>query len=184
MFFTKKTEFNNVNKLYNKILHLSRNKFFYTRIGLKDEYQTRIYLIFYHTVFLIRKFKTKNINLSVKKFSQNLFDTLFKRIEENMRELGYGDVNVNKNMKNLVKIFYDILLNSANYSKLDKERKILFFGKYFKIESDIKMAKLIDYFDKYHTFCFDLSLNSVVKGSLNFIINAIVNNGCTKEKNI
>ena len=28
-----------------------------------------------------------------------------------MRELGHGDVSVNKNMKNLNKIFYDILYN-------------------------------------------------------------------------
>ena len=31
-------------------------------------------------------------------------------IEYNLRELGYGDVSVNKQMKTLNKIFYDILL--------------------------------------------------------------------------
>ena len=35
---------------------------------------------------------------------------LFFNIENNLRELGFGDVSVNKKMKELNKIFYDILL--------------------------------------------------------------------------
>ena len=35
-------------------------------------------------------------------------------IENNLRELGLGDVAVNKKMKNLNKIFYDILLKINN----------------------------------------------------------------------
>ena len=45
-----------------------------------------------------------------KKFSQDLYDNLFNSIEYNLRELGFGDISVNKKMKELNKIFYDILL--------------------------------------------------------------------------
>ena len=44
------------------------------------------------------------------KFSQKSYDELFHNIECNLRELGFGDVTVNKKMKELNKILYDILL--------------------------------------------------------------------------
>ena len=38
------------------------------------------------------------------------YDSVFDNIENNIRELGFGDVTVNKKMKELNKILYDILL--------------------------------------------------------------------------
>ena len=35
-----------------------------------------------------------------------------------MREIGYGDMLVNKNMKFLVKVFYDILFNLKNFKQI------------------------------------------------------------------
>ena len=46
-----------------------------------------------------------------------MFDFIFNKIELNMREIGYSDMTINKNMKFLVKIFYNILLNCENYKK-------------------------------------------------------------------
>ena len=88
-----------------------------------------------------------------------------------MREIGYGDVLVNKNMKSLVKIFYNILLNCENFDKKSSYTKNVFLSKYFEYNNNQKIlsnAPLIKYFDKYQTFCFDLSFNSVLEGDLNF----------------
>ena len=105
------------NALYNKILFLSRNKLFYTKLSLNDTFQNRIYLIFLHISFLFIKLKQKNKGQFYKEFYQKMFDFIFKKIELNMREIGYGDMTVNKNMKFLVKIFYNILLNCENYNE-------------------------------------------------------------------
>ena len=52
----------------------------------------------------------------MKAFYQKIFDLIFIQIELNMREIGYGDiVIIYKNMKSLVKIFYNILLNCENF---------------------------------------------------------------------
>ena len=51
-----------------------------------------------------------------KKFSQESYDALFNNIEYNLREMGYGDVAVNKKMKDLNKLLYDIL--SVSYTHL------------------------------------------------------------------
>jgi len=158
-------------KLYNKILSFSRNKYFYDQIRLADTYQVRILLIFFHFSFLIINLKKKKSDLNSKKISQKIFDFMFKRIEEDMRELGFGDVGVNKNMKILVNKFYNILLNFENYMEFDNEKKIDLFNKYVLKESDgknLRLPELIKYFNKYQSFCFDLSLNSVIKGDFNF----------------
>ena len=91
--------------LYNTLLYLSRNLNFYKAIKLNDTFETRVYLMFIHFSLILLIFKKKNVN-----FPQDEYDNLFHSIENNLRELGLGDVGVNKKMKDLNKIFYDILL--------------------------------------------------------------------------
>ena len=103
------------NKLYNKLVELSRNKFFYNDIKLNDNFETRVLLIFFHFIIILRLKKNDN----TKKDFQDIFDNIFQNIEINIRELGYGDTKVNNTMKNLNKIFYDILykLDKNDFSK-------------------------------------------------------------------
>ena len=162
----------NVDILYNKIVFLSRNKLFYTKLNLKDTFQNRINLIFIHISFLFVKIKHNNTNISFNAFYQNVFDVIFKKIELNMRELGHGDVTVNKNMKFLVKVFYNVLLNCEKYSNKSFDEKNIFLLKYLITNSDkkgVKYKDLVNYFDNYQAFCLDLSPDRVLKGELNFI---------------
>ena len=116
--------------LYNNILLLSRNKLFYTKFFINDTFQNRINLIFLHISFLFIKINRKKDNKKYKTFYQNMFDLTFIKIEQNMRELGYGDTVVNKNMKFLVKNFYNILLNCESYKTKSDNLKNSFFHKY------------------------------------------------------
>ena len=157
--------------LYNNILLLSRNKLFYTNFDLIDTFQNRINLIFIHISFIFIKIKHNNKNKIFKIFYQKMFDLIFNKIELNMREIGYGDTVINKNMKLLVKNFYNILLNCENFSNRDLKSKKMFFSTYLKhnnIKKEAYNASLIRYFDKYKAFCLDLSLDSVLKCDLNF----------------
>ena len=157
--------------LYNNILLLSRNELFYTKFDLSDTFQNRIHLIFIHISFIFVKTKIDMKDKEYKTFYQKLFDFLFKQIELNMREVGYGDVSVNKYMKALIKSFYNILLYCDNYKNEKQESKNIFFSRYLKTNITQKMANnepLIEYFDKFQVFCFDLSADKVLKGDLNF----------------
>lgn len=91
--------------MYNNLLTLSRNFFFYKRIKLPDNFETRIYLMFIHFSIMMIVSKKKGV-----KFDQKSYDILFFNIENNLRELGFGDVSVNKKMKDMNKLLYDILL--------------------------------------------------------------------------
>ena len=157
--------------LYNNILLLSRNKLFFTKFNLNDTFQNRIYLIFIHISFLFIKIKQSKQKDIYKNFYQKMFDLIFKKIELNMREIGYGDTVINKNMKFLVKNFYNILLNCENYKKKSLNNKNIFLLKYLTQNTDKKSTNnigLIEYFDKYQVFCFDLKSDSVLKGELIF----------------
>ena len=158
-------------KLYNNILYLSRNKIFYTKFNLSDTFQNRINLIFFHISFLLNKINYKNKSKKHKDFEQKVFDLTFNTIELNMREMGYGDVKVNQNMKFLIKTFYNMLLNCEKYNKKKEGDKLKFLLEYLSIKNETKAqnnTNLVDYFNKYQAFCFDLCLDSVLKGDLNF----------------
>ena len=155
------------NSLYNKLVILSRNIFFYKKLQLKDNFETRIILIFIHFAIVLIVFKSKN----KKKFPQVIFDNIFQNIEYHLRELGHGDVSVNKKMKILTKIFYDILLKlnigkskffSANKSLIKKhlvdQNKI----------NDVFLDEFSQYTENFYNFCFELNINSVLKGEINF----------------
>ena len=145
---------------------LSRNVFFYNKIRLNDTFETRIYLMFTHFSIMMIIFKKKQ-----KKFDQKAYDSLFFNIENNLRELGYGDVAVNKKMKDLNKILYDILLkinNSENDSfKINKSLII----KYFNQLNDKDSQKYLDferYLNDFYKFCFELSLKNMIREAIRF----------------
>ena len=162
---------NRENILYNNILSLSRNKLFYNKFDLIDTFQNRIHLIFIHISFIFIKIKQNNKNRIYKTFYQKIFDLIFCKIELNMREIGFGDTTINKNMKFLVKTFYNILFNCEKYKKMSIDNKSEFFNKYLKLNNVNNTANnegIIEYFDKYRAFCFDLNPNSVLRGELKF----------------
>ena len=93
--------------MYNKIVFLTRENFFYKDFKLSDSFSNRIYLIFFHLCFILIVLKNKE---SDKNYQQAIFDFFFRQIELNCRELGYGDTKINNEMKKLVKSFYGILI--------------------------------------------------------------------------
>ena len=107
-----------------------------------------------------------------KKFDQNQYDSLFDNIEYNLRELGYGDVSVNKKMKDLNKILYDILIKIRLELKNEK-KKINFklISKYFEEfshEESVNYKEFEGYFVNFYNYCSKLVLDNMVKESINF----------------
>ena len=153
--------------IYNTLLTLSRNLYFYNKVFLKDTFETRIYLMFIHFSIILIIFKKLKV-----KFSQKSYDNLFHSIENNLRELGFGDVAVNKKMKELNKILYDILLK-VNKSDTDVVINKDLIIKYFPQLDDLNSKKyelFNQYFINFYHFCFELNHKSVIKDALKFKI--------------
>ncbi len=105
------------------------------------------------------------------KFNQTSYDSLFHNIENNLREIGFGDVSVNKKMKELNKLLYDILLkieiNEKNKFEIN-ENLILSYFKELNHVSDEKLNDFKDYFVNFYNFCFELSLDNMIRDAINF----------------
>ncbi|MDC3104554.1 hypothetical protein OA383_02375 [Candidatus Pelagibacter bacterium] len=153
------------NLLYNTLLKLSRNLYFYKEIELKDTFETRIYLMFLHFSIILIIYKFKKI-----KFPQASYDSLFQSIENNLRELGQGDVAVNKKMKDLNKVFYDILLKiNSEKNKFEVNKSLIL--KYFDVLNDSNHKKcdlFIEYYTNFYNFCFELPPESMIKDAIKF----------------
>ena len=150
--------------IYNTLLFLSRNILFYKNLGFEDTYETRIYLMFFHYSIILLILKNKE-----KKKNQENYDDLFFYIENNLRELGFGDVSVNKKMKDLNKIFYDILLKiNTNNNSFEISKKLS--NKYFKKlnDNDKNWEVFARYFKNFYHFCFELTGNNMIKEAINY----------------
>ena len=159
---------NHKSKLYNILLSLSRNIFFYKKIKLPDTFETRIYLMFMHFSIMMIIAKNKE-----SKFDQKSYDFLFNDIENNLRELGFGDVSVNKKMKDFNKILYDILLKlNLENGKSDKFKiNHYLISRYFNDLKNIKSVQFTQfeaYFTNFYDFCFELPLDNMIEGSNKF----------------
>jgi len=153
--------------LYNILLNLSRNIFFYSKIKLPDNFETRIYLMFIHFSIMMIISKKKG-----SKFNQKSYDILFNKIEYNLREAGLGDVSVNKKMKELNKILYDILLKldkaiNPDQFKINSTLIINYFN-VLENNKNPKYSYFEDYFINFYNYCFELPLESMIEECINF----------------
>ena len=96
-----------------------------------------------------------------KQEAQELFDFIIRQIELSIREIGYGDVSVNKKMKDYVNLFYSILEKTENWDMLDRSKKTKLLGDLINIKEDNVL--FIQYFDKYSQFLLKNPLKNFTK---------------------
>ena len=96
---------------------------------------------------------------------QNFYDYVFRQIELNIREIGYGDQTVNKKMKTYVNLLYSIINKFESWEKSNYEQKNTVFR--FFIEIKDNNENFVDYFVKYTNYLSKTSLNSFTKSVIN-----------------
>ena len=86
--------------------------------------------------------------------------------------MGFGDVSVNKKMKDLNKILYDILLKVLieNDQNIQINEKLIL--KYFKAldknENNSNLLEIKSYFLEFYNFCFELPLDNMIRDAIKF----------------
>ena len=157
------------NYIYNNLVELSRNIFFYKDLKINDKLENRVIIIFTHLCIILRSLKRSE---KYKKISQEIYDNIFLNIENNIREMGHGDVTVNKKMKLFNQIFHDILMKLFNNKKDSDDIDVKIVVKHLNLagKSDHITEKLLVYFNKYRDFCFDIIDKSMLKDIIKFRI--------------
>ena len=148
--------------IYNNLIKLTRNKNLYLNLINEDTFSDRLIILLFHFGFFLQFFK----NDASKNDSQNLFDFVIKQIELSIREIGYGDVSINKKMKEYVNLFYLILEKIEIWDSLDKSKKTQLIADLINIEKDSHL--LTEYFDKYREFLINNPLKNFRKDILKF----------------
>ena len=150
--------------IYNSLINLTRNKTLYEGFIKQDTFSDRMIFFLLHFAFLLKVYKNK----CSKKIMQDVFDYVFKQLELNIREIGYGDVSVNKNMKNYINLFYNMLETTEKWEKLSKNDQQKFFLKYLNLSNNNE--KIMNYFENYLNYLKNNTFNSLLKGviKLNF----------------
>ena len=146
--------------IYNNLVKLTRNKNLYQNLKNNDTFSDRLVILLLHFGFFLKVYKD---NVS-KKEAQNLFDFFIRQIELSIREIGYGDVSVNKKMKDYVNLFYSILEKIEKWDYLEKSEKINLIADLMNIYKDNDL--IVNYLDKYKDF---LSKNPLKKFSKDII---------------
>ena len=109
---------------YNNLVILTRNKVLYKDFNDQDTFSDRLIIFLFHFAFFLNVFKS----IAQKKILQEVFDHVFHQLEISIREIGYGDVSINKKMKSYINIFYAILDKIDAWDNLDRNRKNQIFS--------------------------------------------------------
>ncbi len=143
--------------IYNNLIKLTRNKYLYLNLDNKEIFSDRIIFLLLHLSFFFKIYKSNNPKDKI----QEIYDFIFNQIELSIREIGYGDVSINKNMKKYVNFFYDIVLNIDNWDNIKDEEKAIILTKFINKPRNISF--FTNYFDKLITFYKINTLNYFTK---------------------
>ena len=146
--------------IYNNLIKLTRNKNLYLNLKNNDTFSDRLIILLFHYSFFIKFYKSQ---ISIDE-SQNLFDFIIRQIELSIREIGYGDVSVNKKMKDYVNLFYLILEKIESWDNLSKSSKMSLICEFINIKDNNDF--FISYFDKYRDFLLNNPLKIFTKDIL------------------
>jgi len=146
--------------IYNNLIKLTRNKNLYLNLKNNDTFSDRLIILLFHFGFFLKFYKAE----ISKNDAQKLFDFFIKQIELSIREIGYGDVSVNKKMKEYVNLFFSIVGKVENWENLEINDKKKTFADLMNIDKDNDL--FVDYFDKYKDFLSNNSLKIFTKDIL------------------
>ncbi len=90
--------------LYVSAVNQARQVPFYADLGVPDTVDGRFDLLILHVYMILRRLKSEHTRTT--DLAQELFDILFADMDQNLREMGVGDMGVGKRVKGMAKAFY------------------------------------------------------------------------------
>ena len=144
--------------IYNNLIKFSRNKKLFSIFTKEDSFSDRLIIFLLHFGFFLKIYKNNENQQKM----QNIYDYIFKQLELSIREIGYGDVTINKKMKTYINTFHSLLNKIEIWENLTEVNKDDLLRSFFNYEGEIK--DLSKYFEKYRLFLIKSSLNLFTKG--------------------
>jgi cytochrome b pre-mRNA-processing protein 3 len=102
--FRRRFHHRSIRALYGAIVAQARSPAFYADFGVPDTLDGRFDLIVLHLVLLLRRLEPEKA--TGHGLGQELFDTFCRDLDDNLREMGVGDLAVPKKMRQFAEAFY------------------------------------------------------------------------------
>jgi cytochrome b pre-mRNA-processing protein 3 len=102
--FRRKRQAENIDRLYGAIVRQARQPAFYTDYAVPDTVEGRLEMIVLHTVLLLHRLNSGTSELQA--LGQAVFDRFCVDMDDNLREMGVGDLSVPKQMQHIAGLFY------------------------------------------------------------------------------
>jgi cytochrome b pre-mRNA-processing protein 3 len=93
-----------VHDLYASVVEKARDPAFYAVLGVPDTVDGRFDMIVLHAMLVLRRLRGQGE--AAERRGQELFDLMFKDMDQSLRELGVGDMSVGKHIKRMAQAFY------------------------------------------------------------------------------
>lgn len=93
-----------IHALYGAIVAQARSPAFYADYGVPDTVQGRFDLIVLHLIMVLHRIGQQSIG--GRDMGQQLFDVFCRDLDDNLREMGVGDLAVPKEMRHFAEAFY------------------------------------------------------------------------------
>jgi len=90
-------------ELYTAMVTQARKPEFYAKLGVPDTMEGRFDLILVHAFVLFRRLKSEDGDRDL---AQNIFDVMFSDLDQNMREMGIGDVGILKRIRKMSESYH------------------------------------------------------------------------------
>ena len=90
--------------IYAEIVAQARQEPFYAGMKVPDSVEGRFDVIVVHMALVLGRLRSEGGEAAA--LSQKLFDAMFKNMDENLRELGVGDLSVGKKIRKMAEAFY------------------------------------------------------------------------------
>jgi cytochrome b pre-mRNA-processing protein 3 len=90
--------------LYGAIVAQARSPAFYSRYGVPDTVEGRLEMIVLHVVLLLRRLAGEAAEVRAR--GQRVFDLFCRDMDDNLREMGVGDLAVPRQMRRIGAAFY------------------------------------------------------------------------------
>ncbi len=103
-FFRPKDFDETARKIYASLVEQARQPAFYLSCGVPDTPDGRFDMILLHAVLVLRRLKRDHDKTA--DLGQAVFDLMFADMDQNLREMGTGDLGVGKRVKAMAKAFY------------------------------------------------------------------------------
>jgi cytochrome b pre-mRNA-processing protein 3 len=157
-------------QLYATLVAQARQPGFYTACGVPDTPDGRFDMILLHAFLLLRRLKRDHAKTVA--LGQAVFDLMFADMDQNLREMGVGDLSVGKRVKAMAQAFYGRIaayetgLAASNGGTLAHALRRNLYRKMHPADADL--ARIADYLRREADNLDQQLLDAMLKGDVRF----------------